>query len=224
MSETSACLKEIYDEVLVNLPGATVAALEIQTKAVMREFYTVSAAWRIELDPITLYPGKSTYYLDPPLPNAEVLYIHDIWYRIGGSWRRMAKLNQTVFRDRINRASEGGPSCFKGFADMPGKFEVSPTLSTGAEAITEFMIPVVSLIMKEPWDKRVPLFVTRYWKDVIIDGVLSRMYRQQDKPFSNTQMSQYHERRFRSGCHRAREMAKRQYTDAENTVHFPRFA
>lgn len=222
MTAAYDCLKELYDEILVNVPGATENVIKLAIKTTLREFLNQSAAWRVELRPFDVLANKEDYYLDPPYANTRILYVHHAVARLDDGWVPMHNLTEKVYRVNSTASATGSrPMYFKGYADVPGKIAITPRLSEDFEA---GVIPTVSLTFRDPWDGKIPQFIMRYWREVINDGVWGRLMSQQDKPYSNAAMSQYHLRRFRSGIARARDMAERQYTEADHDVQFPRFA
>jgi hypothetical protein len=60
------------------------------------------------------------------------------------------------------------------------------------------------------------------WFEVILDGVLFRLYGQPAKPYSSPQLAQYHGQRYRRGIADARSIAQRQYTNGPGRWNFPR--
>jgi hypothetical protein len=53
-------------------------------------------------------------------------------------------------------------------------------------------------------DIEFPSELWMHWFDVILDGVLARLYGMPSKPFSNPQLGTYHSTRYRGGIRRAR--------------------
>lgn len=216
------CIDDLINEIIVELPGATNNNIKLVTGIALREFLVDSACWRMELRPFTVKANKEDYYLDPPFSNTRILYVHHASVKLGNSWVPMGNLNEGQYRNSVtNNIVSGRPQYFKGYADTPGKIAIHPKI---AEDFEQGVIPTVSLMYREPWDGQIPVFITRYWREVLNAGILGKMMSQQDKPYSNPSMAKYHLRRFRSGIARAREMAKRQYTEADSDVKFPRFA
>lgn len=62
------------------------------------------------------------------------------------------------------------------------------------------------------------------WFETILDGVLSRLYLQPAKPYSNAQLAMQHGRLYRAGCQRAHAIAQMGYTDGPGRWRFPLFA
>lgn len=67
------------------------------------------------------------------------------------------------------------------------------------------------------------LFTT--WFEVILDGVLFRLYQMPNKPWASPQLAAYHGTRFRAGINRARDIAERLHTNEQSPRSlFPYFA
>lgn len=62
----SKLLAEFHDYLLPELPGCTVAMVNLHLVQVAREFCHSTSAWRLPLDPIGLVAGQKTYDLDAP--------------------------------------------------------------------------------------------------------------------------------------------------------------
>lgn len=60
------------------------------------------------------------------------------------------------------------------------------------------------------------------WFETILAGTLARLYSIPSRPWSNTQLAEYHLRRFHTGTNRARDIAQRQYTGGPGRWSFPR--
>jgi hypothetical protein len=73
-------------------------------------------------------------------------------------------------------------------------------------------------------DINFPVMLWVQWFDVLLAGVLSRLYLQLAKPFSSPQLGQLHGAQYRQGIKRARAYAESQYTDAPGRWRFPYFA
>lgn len=215
------CVDDIMNELMVHLPGAPAATIKQAVGVALREFLVESVAWRVQLSPFTMRAAKEDYYLDPPFSNTRILYIHGIKVRVGSKWEPLTALTDDQYASTPQATGANLPMYFKGYADVPGKVAISPMLADDAIGVIK---PTVSLVFKDPWDGQIPVFIMRYWREVLHDGVLGKMMQHQDKPYTNAQLSGYHMRRFRSGITRARDMAARQYTEAESSIIFPRWA
>lgn len=59
------------------------------------------------------------------------------------------------------------------------------------------------------------------WFETLLDGTLFRLYGQPSKPWSNTQLAQYHGTRFRQGMNRARGLAAQAYSNQQPAWCYP---
>jgi hypothetical protein len=67
------------------------------------------------------------------------------------------------------------------------------------------------------------LFTT--WYETMLDGTMFRLYGMPAKPWSSTQLAQYHGTRFRQGINRARDIAERLHSHQQSPARaFPYFA
>jgi hypothetical protein len=69
-----------------------------------------------------------------------------------------------------------------------------------------------------------PVEVWSTWFEVVLDGVLSRIYQQPMKPYSSPQLAEYHGKRYRNGISTARAVAQKGNTDGGGRWRFPYFA
>jgi len=216
-------ISTIFDEVMIRAPGATVALVELETFATLREFFVDSGAWLVEAPPVSIKAYQPDYYLDPQ-PDGDVLYIYSMAYPTGDRYKFLTVSQQQTVRGRVF-APSAIPITYHGYVDEPGKFTLSPTVTVDAK---KALIPYVVLTLKDSAcdgnKEDIPSWMLRYWKDIWIDGILGRMMSQPNKPYSNPAQAQYHGRRFRTGIARARDMARRQFGTAETDFKFPRWA
>jgi hypothetical protein len=63
------------------------------------------------------------------------------------------------------------------------------------------------------------LFVN--WFETLLNGTLARLYIQPAKPWSSTQLAQFHGREYNRGCALARDVANREYADQASAWAFP---
>lgn len=214
------------DELLPHVPGVSLQGAKQALRATLREFAVDSGAWLHELPPVSLRAGRDVYYLEPTAcGNTTVLYIQAISYVVdnGTNFVRFLKpLQGTNYRARSAQAPLSEPWGFLADPAEPGKFLLVPGVS---EDVVDALIPYVALGFSEQFeDDAIPLRFRRYWFDHILDGAIGRLIGQQDKPYTNLVLAQYHKRRFRAGVSKARDMARRQMAGAESDFQFPFWA
>jgi hypothetical protein len=216
-------ITDLCDEVMILMPGATLAAVTLITKATLREFFVQSGAWVKELPPVSIKANVDTYYLDPQA-DGDVLYITAMAYPAGDRYKFLKSLTQSASRARVT-APSAIPIAYHGYVDHPGKFTLYPVVT---EDNKQALIPYAALTLHskdcDNVEAAVPTWMLRYWKDHWIDGISSKMMMQPDKPYTNLLQAKYHATRFRNGISQARDMARRQFTNAETDFQFPGWA
>lgn len=121
-------------------------------------------------------------------------------------------------------AATGWPAVFKTYNERPGAFQLYPTLK-GNTAEGEGVVPWVSLgFPRTRVAMGIPVVFERVWYEQILDGTLAKLLSQQDKPYTNPTLAQYHGRRFRNGISEARDMAQRQMSNSERGWQYPSWA
>lgn len=224
MSATTTPISIWLDEVMTSCPGASQAAYYQAFRAAVREFCVVSGAWIRELSPIDIRAGKKDYYLDPQ-PNATVLFINSIMIKTqndeDGVYSRYLHPVQTPAVRAQHRPPSEGPWGFYCDPEVPGKFTLTPEVTID---IPDAMIPTVSLTMPTSQCDILPMHFARYYFDILLDGTLSKLMSQQDKPFTNLMTGQYHARRFRAGMARARDESRKQHAMVETKFSYPAWA
>lgn len=228
-------LDSILDEVMIILPGATLATIRLVIKSVVKEFFVVSGSWIEELDPIDIEADTVDYNLEPFTAIVEeeevitkvVQYIYGIAVTNNvndatSRYKWIPAITTMQLRARDKTATCAVPQMYAGYADEPAKFTIYPKPTA---LVTDGMVALVALnITTGTWDGTIPAMTLRQHRETLIDGTLAAMYSHAQKPYTNMQQSLYYKTRFRSGMMRAREMSRRQYTKAETPVTFPAWA
>lgn len=213
------------DELGVMLPGLTEMAAKQALGATFREFCVVSGAWVREIDPISIVADQATYEINP-LSDATVLYIMAISYQpeqtdTNNRYSRFLQPSQEMYSRSRAAAPGSQPWGYVGNAEVPGQFTLVPTVGTN---IADSLIPYVALGPINPFDGMFPASFQTYHFDKILTGAAARLMSYQDKPYTNLMVSQVYHKRFRAGMAEARDMARRQFTSAENDFVFPYWA
>ena len=209
---------DLYDEILVQVPGAGLSVVKQVVNATLREFFVQSGAWLKQEPPLNIKAGKTDYYLDPQA-DGDVLYIDAIAVPLGEGFKFLKAQTEMGAKMTVTTPTSS-PTAWHGYVDQPGKFTLSPAVN---QDITRGLYPFVCLTLP---DNRttVPAWMLRYWKDYWLDGAIGKLMSMPDKPYTNLVTSQYYMRRFRNGMAQARQMARRQFTSADTPFQFPRWA
>jgi len=121
-------------------------------------------------------------------------------------------------------SAEGWPKFFKTQNERPGSVQLIPTLK-GDQAAKEGFVPWVALTFPRTYiGNSVPVIFERQWYEAILDGTLSKLLSQQDKPYTNPTLATYHARRFRNEIAKGRDMARHQFNNSETGWSFPAWA
>jgi hypothetical protein len=221
MAVQNTKLTDFYDEIAIQVPGATIPIITQTLRATLREFFVDSGAWVVEAQPMKMRPGKADYYLDPQA-EGDVLYVMAMSVDVNNYRAKFLVPEQMQRFGYATNNPSPVPVRFRGYVDTPGKFTIAPYPAAGVDT-DGVLQPYVALTLPENRET-VPSWMIRYWKDIWIEGCLSKLMIMPDKPYSNLTSAKYYQRRFRNGISTARDTARRQWTSAENSFAFPRWA
>jgi len=196
-------IERLMNTIRVRAPGATDALMQLELFTVMDEFFKGSNAWieEIEFDALPGEVPGQIYYLSPSC-NAVI-----------------DKLMWMYEKTADNR--RGG--VLLGTMAVPGEIQLrmQPNVKTTIRA-------AVALSVADPSDSKgyvlFPEWVLLKHRNTIVDGVLGKLLSQPSKPYTNTQMSVYHLRRFRSGVATARIEQQHNNVFRAQAWRFPSFA
>jgi len=131
----------------------------------------------------------------------------------------------TLFEpDVIN--SPGGVFSYSIFFPSYIELDIPPSADAATAPITVLMALTLNYQVLEDEANEWPLEEWMYstFHEAWIDGLQGRMFSQVSKPWSNTQMAQYHMKRFRKFMGRAKQMAEKGYVFNKPTWRFPQWA
>lgn len=186
--------EHFLNQARIKLPGASDLGLKAELYEVLREFFEDTNAWT-EIIPIQVIAGTTEYRLV---------------VRDGG---RIIRLIGVRDHNQLPVA-----------AFMPTLGTVTLVNPTNTNPPSEWEVKVVKNVTLPTQRDDMPiapddLFVQ--YDTILLDGLLGRMMGQQAKTYSNSQMSVYHLRRFRTGTVAARTDIKRQHTVGAQTWTYP---
>lgn len=209
----SVPISDWHPELRGMLMGVDSLVLTQSIKAVARELYTDSGMWVETISDIGTTAGLGDLDLSAlAVFDGHDAYVISVFY---------VKYDETYLKIQHDLNTN-----FTG--DVP--IEVYPLSSESIRLIPTPAATVPGII-----DVRVtlvPAFATdvlpneakNVWFDVIVDGVLGRLYGQPGKTFTNQVKSQYHLRRFQQGKSKARDAGRRRYSNTESSWTFPGWA
>lgn len=202
------------DTLLSRLPGADAETVSYELRNTLRQFYRQSGSWIIDTPPIPLVAGKAVYDVSLKLPGVKVLFVNRVAYE-----NRYLRLYDHE-TPRLASLTPGGPLAVVGVPATPGSLKFIPT-PQGSD-LKSFVATVA--LTADDLRCNVPDYVQSHFFDTIVDGVLSRMFMHIKRPYSAPAHAEQHARRFRNGVAEARDMARRNFTLAETSTHFPPWA
>lgn len=186
------------------LSGATDALLQRELFNVMDTFLRGSNVWNEDIDIIVpgLDPPNTTYELVPTGP-AQIDKL--LW-------------SYSVDPNQITQRGYGMP----GSMSIPGEFVLRSQPSSNVQVRV-----TVSLTVEDPVKRdgyvTFPTWILQKYREAILHGLLGNMMSQPNKPWTNTQLSVFHMRKFRSGTATARVEWTRNNTYRQQAWAFPGF-
>lgn len=189
----STDINRLIDNLRVQLPGATDAAIKFEIFNALNDFFQGSNIWREDIEvPVT--SGVTSYDLLPSGP---------------------AKIVQLMSVRDTNNLAVGAQLDL--LSDALVLFE-TPSANTTFTA--QVALTVNDPIDREGYPV-FPMWVLNLYMNGIVSGVLARMMSQPAKPYSNTQLAIYHNRNFNIAIANARVEANRGFTYGTQKWRFP---
>lgn len=189
----STDINRLIDNLRVQLPGATDAAIKFEIFNALNDFFQGSNIWREDIEvPVT--SGVTSYDLLPSGP---------------------AKVVQLMSVRDANNLAVGAQLDL--LSDALVLFE-TPSANTTFTA--QVALTVNDPIDREGYPV-FPMWVLNLYMNGIVSGVLARMMSQPAKPYSNTQLAIYHNRNFNIAIANARVEANRGFTYGSQKWRFP---
>jgi hypothetical protein len=233
-TESGAWLVEMWDKHTDDTPkpfndGADVAFYDLQAKletiraasgpyvtgnpaASLTQFHVIDDYYAWDISYVHVLSYFESYVWDPNPDLATQKATHFI------------QPEQTPGGRNSHSTARGWPKNFRTYNERPGALQLVPTLR-GDQVAKEGFVPWVSLTFPRTYvADSVPVVFERYWYEIILDGVLTKLMSQQDKPYTNPVLARYHGARFRNGISQARDMAQRQFSNSERGWVYPAWA
>ncbi len=200
--------------------------------AAFSEYHIIKEYWPWEIAYIHVCSYYDAYEWSPD-PTVEPQQATRFVYPVGTPARRSPTLTYS--------SAEGWPVSFSTYNERPGMLKLSQVVAQG----TGGLVPWVSMTFRElraaptgvtpptgglnpttPGDSpfAIPVVFQRNWYEPILDGMLSKLMSQQDKPYSNPTLGEYHSRRFRVAIAKCRDMGRRQLNNSGRTWRYPAWA
>lgn len=191
------------------LSGCPLITMQNEWLNSAREFFVRSTCWRQDLDPVTITAGLNTYTLAAPIPDTVINYVHLL--SIPNRY-----ITPSADTPKIRADDE---------SETPTQFSTTPepniiVLWPMPTKDIDDMIAKVSLV-PTALDTVLPEYLKTQYFDVLLDGMLGRLFNYKNKPYSSEQMAQYHLTRFRSSMARVRANTIHGLNESQNQWNFP---
>lgn len=198
----AADITRLMNNARIRLAGATDPLLQVELFNVMDEFFKGSNVWNEDIDIIV--PGQDAtnteYELTPSDPSL------------------IDKLLWVFTVDPNDTAARGAQ--IGAYMSTPGVL----TLAVQPSSDVTYRV-TVALTVEDPIKRdgyvTFPAWVLAKYRAIILDGLLGNMMSQPNKPWTNTQLSVFHMRKFKNGIASARIEWTRNNTYRRQAWAFP---
>jgi hypothetical protein len=189
----------------VRLPGATDEAMQLELFSALDEFFKGSNVWQEDID-VSIPANDPANTIYEVVPDGPALIDKLMW------------VYQVPSEPNIAR----GPQVYAAMS-IPGELTLANQPSTGVVYRV-----TVCLTVQDPTDRdgyvAFPAWTLARYRNIMLDGLLGRMYSQPNKPWTNNQLSVFHMRKFKIGTASARVDMTRNNTYKQQPWRFPGFA
>lgn len=195
---------------LSRLNGAVQAAVTLELDATLDDFCRRSTGWRETVRALNVTAGDR---------NVLVQIGDGTDAAVGGILR--VYYNQMRLVDYSHVPFEVSATNFGGYtvrSDKPDTIQLSTIPTLNQTGVIDAWVWVVPLDVTA-----LPDVLLNQYHETILDGLLTRMYSHQNRPYTNDGMALAHQRKYSSGITRARDQANRGFTGNAQNWTFPPF-
>ncbi len=189
MSETLGVLESIRQAAMLRLTGSTPEAVDLESRWIVSDFLARSRVWRRA---ITLTPVASVE--DYPLGIAN----HESAVLLLAASYDMREL--LLAPSPLMALQDGLPTAVMLADDRTARVYPVPTPSTTKNIKVEVALTLL------PMTESVVPAVVRPYHETLLHGVLARMYRMPDKPYTNQRLAPEHQWYYDRGVYDVRRM------------------
>ena len=193
----SADIIRLITNAQIQLPGAISGALQQELFSVADLFFKTSNVWTEDI-PFNV-PAN-----DP----ANTIY--------------QVTASGNVLIDKLIQVTDYNGIPVTAFMSTPGEITLRTQPNAPAAYIAKVGLTVADPVQRDGYVS-MPDWVLNKYRDVFLEGLIGRMQAQPNKPYSNTQLSVYHLRKFTSGMSAARIEAQRNNVFRAQAWRFPGF-
>lgn len=192
---------ELYDLVMPDLPGCPFAAVNSALRQSTIVFCEQSLAWKEEHPPVAVLPATAEYAFIPPTGAA----VHAVTYAQFNGKEISPHTGELHFATRAWRNQTGTPEYVLGGAT---------SLRLVPEPDTAGTLAMVVALKPSASAAGIHEVLFNEYREAIVHGALARLMLSPRKPYTNTQLAQYHQQQFAVETAMAGTRAARSYTRA----------
>jgi len=195
------------------LPGAVPTHVRAEVERTIEEFCVRSTAWRETLSGLDVTTGERDVELTAVTDNATAIGVLN------------AFLYQDILGERafaIGDDTTNRPNAYTVNQTVP--VTITFTRTPEQDILGELDVQVYLKPLSYDEDEDMPSLLENQFFEVIMDGVMSSMLSNPEKPYTNQQLAAFYGKRFLNGITRARVQAQQGFTARAANWVFPRFA
>lgn len=189
MSETLGLLESIRQAAMLRLTGATPDAVDLESRWVISDFLARARVWRRTIA-LTPSAGVEAYTLG-------ITDYESVALLLGASYNGRELL---LTSKPLVAVQDGLPTAVMLADDRTARVYPVPTAD-----VTE-VVEVEAVLTLLPMAEAAPPAVVRPYHEVVLHGVLARMYRIPDKPYTNQRLAPEHQWYYDRGVYDVRRM------------------
>lgn len=189
-------VQQLLAQAQIKLTGASESGIKAELYDVLKEFFEDSSCW---VEDINFMPaaGEMEFFL-APAQEGQIIRLEGVW-------------------------DDKGSPCTQAFMrDFAVITLVNPLQNDATASWTARVVKTVTLPITREALPIAPDWTLRVYSIHILDGILGKMMGQQQKTYSNTQLSAYHLKRFRTGIQLAKVAANRANLKGAQNWSYPR--
>lgn len=188
-------VKQLLAQAQIKLTGASESGIKVELYDVLKEFFDDSSCWTENIGFLPL--ADTTEYLLAPAQEGQIIRLNGVWDDKGSP--------MTAFMPDFATLLLANAPQNDGTANWTAQVVKTVTLP-----ITKDGLPIA------------PDWTLRVYSVHILDGLVGKMMGQQQKTYSNTTLSAYHLKRFRTGIQIAKTAADRANLKGAQKWSYPR--
>lgn len=212
----------IVQKVLQDMPAAPDTLVASKLQDVIRDFYTNTGAWRVNIGPYNVNigtPGQNyVVNLNPVDQYSQLQYVLAAWIYPsspgGGNTRQFLRPSTRL----IVGSDQAQPSTY--FMQAPDEMVLYP-IPDKAYGRVLYVYAIMLPIINTP---QLPELAVTHHLDALIWGTQARMFTMKSRPWADAKLAMEFMNMYRREKLRIRDEANRAYTGVDTPIIFPPFA